>query len=205
MIVSDAPRPQGHVNGRLLYGLALEEEEQFLIGAGTGLNMEGLNVAASAYTGGVTNDTALDTLAFAPAIFQEALEGPDVRVTYVGGVCLAARIECGSSPTGIVDARYDLDVPCPSWSLPASVESAIRRFMGALGLRFGTIDMKIDASGNHVFLEVNPGGQFVYVEILSGLPLSRTMAELLLSLAESHQAQEPGRPLTDRVPSSDPS
>jgi HK97 family phage major capsid protein len=62
-ILSDAPRLQGHVSGRLIYGLNLEEEEQFLVGPGTGLQMSGLNTQATAFTGGATNQTALDTLA----------------------------------------------------------------------------------------------------------------------------------------------
>ena len=61
-ILADAPRLQAHVNSRLLYGLALKEETEFLTGSGTGLSMSGLNTEASAYAYGVTNDTALDTL-----------------------------------------------------------------------------------------------------------------------------------------------
>jgi HK97 family phage major capsid protein len=62
-ILSDAPRLQAHVEGRLLYGLALEEEEQMLTGTGAGLGMNGINNQATAFNGGVTNATALDTLA----------------------------------------------------------------------------------------------------------------------------------------------
>jgi HK97 family phage major capsid protein len=62
-VLSDAPRLQGHIAGRLLYGLALTEEAQFLTGTGTGLSMNGLNNQATAFTGGSTNATALDTLA----------------------------------------------------------------------------------------------------------------------------------------------
>jgi HK97 family phage major capsid protein len=70
-ILSDAPRLQGHIENRLIYGLALVEEAQFLTGDGTGLSMSGLNTQATVFSGGVTNATALDTLA--RAINQLAL------------------------------------------------------------------------------------------------------------------------------------
>jgi len=62
-ILSDAPRLQGHLESRLLYGLALEEEDEMLTGDGTAGTLNGLNNQATAYNGGVTNDTRLDTLA----------------------------------------------------------------------------------------------------------------------------------------------
>ena len=47
--------------------------------------------------------------------------------------------------------------------------------MRRLGLTFGAADLKVSDSGEYVFLEVNPQGQFLYVEILTGLaiPLAR--------------------------------
>jgi hypothetical protein len=55
--------------------------------------------------------------------------------------------------------------------------------MKSLGLVFGTVDMKIDASGDYHFLEVNAQGQFLWIEIETGLPLSAAMADLLCNLA----------------------
>lgn len=62
-VLSDVPRLQGHVSDRLLYGLALKEETEMLTATGSGLSMNGINNQATAFTGGVTNATALDTLA----------------------------------------------------------------------------------------------------------------------------------------------
>jgi HK97 family phage major capsid protein len=71
-VLSDAPRLQGHISGRLVYGLALKEETEMLTGTGSGLSMNGLNNQASAFSGGVTNATALDTLARAITQLQVA-------------------------------------------------------------------------------------------------------------------------------------
>ncbi len=62
-VLSDAPALQNHVEGRLLYGLLLEEEDELLNGDGTAGTLSGLVANATAFTGGSTNQTALDTLA----------------------------------------------------------------------------------------------------------------------------------------------
>ena len=80
-----------------------------------------------------------------------------------------------------IDNRLNLEVPYREHVLPSAVKTSILAMMKGLGLSFGTIDMKIDESDKYVFLEVNPQGQFLYVEILTGLPLARAMAEFLLS------------------------
>jgi HK97 family phage major capsid protein len=62
-ILSDAPMLLSHVDRRLRHGLALEEEDEMLAGNGSAGEMRGLNSFAQAFTGGVTNASALDTLA----------------------------------------------------------------------------------------------------------------------------------------------
>ena len=62
-ILSDSPLLQMHLTNRLLYGLNLEEEDEFLTGDGTAGTVSGINTKANAFTGGSTNQTRLDTLA----------------------------------------------------------------------------------------------------------------------------------------------
>jgi len=62
-ILSDAAMLKSHIDRRLLHGLALEEEDEMLTGDGGANTMRGLNSFAQAFAGGVTNATALDTLA----------------------------------------------------------------------------------------------------------------------------------------------
>lgn len=61
-VLSDAPMLQGHIGARLIYGLKLEEETEFLNGNGTAGKINGLCNQAAAFTGGATNQTILDTL-----------------------------------------------------------------------------------------------------------------------------------------------
>lgn len=61
-VLSDAPLLQSYVEGRLRYGLKLEEEDELLNGAGSSGELSGLMTNATAFNGGGTNQTALDTL-----------------------------------------------------------------------------------------------------------------------------------------------
>jgi len=62
-ILSDAPLLQRHLEQRLTYGLNLKEETAMLTDTGSAGNMIGIIAKAAAFTGGATNQTALDTLA----------------------------------------------------------------------------------------------------------------------------------------------
>lgn len=121
----------------------------------------------------------LDSLKLAPVMFQEEIVGhSDVRATVVGSKILAARI---ASPSDVVDSRLYPDAPCERWSLPDEVSECLLRTMEALGLSFGTVDLKITQDNEYVFFEVNPQGQFLYIEMLTGLPITSSLADLLLS------------------------
>ena len=62
-VLSDAPALQRHVDSRLLYGLKLEEEDELLNGTGANGKLNGLINNATAFSGGSTNLSPLDTLA----------------------------------------------------------------------------------------------------------------------------------------------
>ena len=121
----------------------------------------------------------LDQLRIAPVMFQELVTGhSEVRATVVGSQIMAARIQTAA---GSVDSRLDPDAPCERMALPAEVTHRLHQMMASLGLTFGTVDMKITDDGEYVFFEVNPQGQFLYVEILANLPISNALADLLVS------------------------
>lgn len=131
------------------------------------------------------DDAALGNLGLAPTIFQEEIEGPlDLRITVIGDKLFAADFPPTTLKSGgddWIDNRLTLEIPYREHVVPSSVKDSIFATMKGLGLSFGTIDMKINNSHDYVFLEVNPQGQFLYVEILTGLPLAMAMAEFLLS------------------------
>jgi hypothetical protein len=128
---------------------------------------------------GALERSRAEDLPLCPVVLQERIDGPsDVRVTIAGRRVLAARFDRSPHAQG-PDSRLDTDATCVPCTLPDSVTAALLAVLDRLGLLFGTVDLKVTDAGEHVFLEVNPQGQFLYVEILTGLPISATVADLL--------------------------
>lgn len=125
-------------------------------------------------------DLALvDGVRGAPVIFQEYVPGVDVRVTVVGDEVFPAEIDARrtSSPEDFRPVWERARIaPC---ALPTQVERGLRGLVSELGLRFAAIDLRRRADGEHVFLEVNPAGQWLFVEERTGLPITRAVAALL--------------------------
>lgn len=133
----------------------------------------------------------LDTLRCAPVIFQEYVPADaDLRVTMVGPYMFVAAIR---SARGGYEVDYRMDMPGASFestTLPPPVDARLRALMARLGLRYGAIDLRRRPDGEHVFLEVNPAGEWLFVEERTAQPISASMAQYLSSFdtGEAHHA-----------------
>jgi glutathione synthase/RimK-type ligase-like ATP-grasp enzyme len=121
----------------------------------------------------------LPLLRHAPAILQEEVAGVDLRVTAVGSRLFTAEIDArGTRYPG--DFRLDPErAALRRARLPREVAAALRAMMRALGLSYAAFDLRRTPQGEHRFLEVNPGGQWLFVERRSGLPIAEALAALL--------------------------
>ncbi|HET9599340.1 MAG TPA: alpha-L-glutamate ligase [Anaeromyxobacteraceae bacterium] len=115
-----------------------------------------------------------------PLLFQERVPAvAEVRVTLVGGEAFAAEI---AYPRGrpALDWRVDFRrARLRAVSLPSRLEARLHRLIQALGLCYGAIDLRRRPDGEHVFLEVNPSGEWLFVERATGLPITAALAALL--------------------------
>lgn len=132
----------------------------------------------------------IDLVRHAPVIFQEYVPADaDLRVTVVGDRIFPAAIR-GREGAYPVDFRMDMGgariEPC---ALPAPVEAGLRRLMARLGLVYGAIDLRRTPEGGHVFLEVNPAGQWLFVEDQTGQPIAQALAEALIAAGRGAGAQ----------------
>jgi hypothetical protein len=130
----------------------------------------------------------IEALAACPAIFQEYVDKDvELRITIVGGRLFAAAIHSQEHPETRVDFRRLALLP-PSkavkhtaFDLPAEVGDKLLALMGRLGLVFGCVDMIRTPAGEYVFLEVNPSGQWGWVELLTGMPITAALVDLLVA------------------------
>lgn len=130
----------------------------------------------------------LDAVRLAPVIFQDYVEAvADMRVTVVGPETWAAEIV--PAPGGY-EADYRMDLPGARFrpaTLPTAVEAGIRALLDRLGLVYGAVDLRLTPEGDYVFLEVNPAGEWLFVEARTEQPITRSMATLLAGLDEEHR------------------
>ena len=52
--------------------------------------------------------------------------------------------------------------------------------MDRLDLNYGAIDIIVTPDGRHVFLEINPVGEFFWLELRPGFAISDAIADVLL-------------------------
>ncbi|HEY0097768.1 MAG TPA: hypothetical protein VGB76_02340 [Pyrinomonadaceae bacterium] len=126
----------------------------------------------------------LDGLRLCPMTFQEQVSKRlELRVTIIGERVLAAAIDSQASARAAHDWRRDgvqlLDAWQP-YQLPSGTQEKLLRLMDYFGLNYGAADFILTPEGRHVFLEVNPVGEFFWLEKCPGLPISDAIADLLL-------------------------
>lgn len=127
----------------------------------------------------------LDYVRYAPVIFQEYVEAVyDIRATVVGRRIFAAAIHSQETDYP-VDFRMDMEnAAIEPIELPDEVSSRLLDYMSRLGLVYGAIDLRLRPDGEYVFLEVNPAGQWLFVEEKTGQPIAAAMAEALVRRGE---------------------
>ena len=126
----------------------------------------------------------LSGLNLCPATFQELLpKSLEIRVTVVGRRVMCASIDSQVSARAAHDWRRDGLRMLQNWrpyQLPDEVEEKILLLMDYFSLNYGAIDIILTPDDQHVFLELNPGGEFFWLEHSPGLPVSDAIADLLL-------------------------
>lgn len=124
-----------------------------------------------------------ETLRHCPMVFQELIpKAYELRVACVAGETFAAAIDASGTSRGETDWRRVAPEEC-HWQqaqLPTKVATSLLALMSELGLVFGAVDLICTPSGEHVFLEVNPGGEWGMLERDLGLPISEAIAAALL-------------------------
>lgn len=129
----------------------------------------------------------LDGLRHSPMVFQEHVDkAHELRVAVVagrgGGRCFPAAIDATRSDAGRVDWRRSAlgEAPWRAGTLPDDLAARLLELVGALGLVYGAVDLIVTPEGRHVFLEVNPAGEWGMLERDAGLPIAAALADALL-------------------------
>lgn len=126
----------------------------------------------------------LSGLDVSPMTFQERVpKALELRVTVVGHRVFSAAIDSQSSARATHDWRRDGAEMVDRWQaydLPGEVRDRLLGLCDRLGLNYGAIDLILTPDGRHVFLEINPVGEYFWLETWPGFPISQAVAEVLV-------------------------
>ncbi len=121
---------------------------------------------------------ALDESLPFPGIYQEYIDkNVEVRVTVVGNEVFAAAVDSQSTEETI-DWRKERLRFVPH-ELPTGVSQKCIDLVRELGLNFGAIDLIYTPNKEYVFLEINPNGQWLWIETDTGQPIADAIIRFL--------------------------
>jgi glutathione synthase/RimK-type ligase-like ATP-grasp enzyme len=124
----------------------------------------------------------LEGLKLCPVLLQAYVPKTiELRVTVIDKNIFSCAIESQSSMRTTEDwRRYDFsNVPHYPFDLPKDLGNKLIAFMKQAGIRFGAFDFILTPDGQFVFLEINPNGQWYWIEKLTGLPIADTLVEAI--------------------------
>jgi ATP-grasp ribosomal peptide maturase len=131
-------------------------------------------------------DLADEAIRHTAHLFQEHLEKAyEVRLTVVDDRFFGARLDARSTASQI-DWRSDYDaIEYAVVEVPDPVRRGVWEMLRGLGLRFAAADFVVTPAGDWYFLDLNPNGQWAWIEQETGLPICAALADALTSAGRS--------------------
>lgn len=118
-----------------------------------------------------------DSPELTPVYIQEYIKKSfEVRITVVDDDFFAVKIVSDN----MIDWRAGNNNQYEIIDIPIEIKKCIKMMMKDFQLRFGAIDYIVDVDGKWYFLEINPNGQWQWLECILGLSISDSIMKILL-------------------------
>ncbi len=129
-------------------------------------------------------DKYIDTINICPCIFQEKIDKKfELRITVVGREVFSAKIFSQEREDTKIDWRKNqFELRYEEYLIDDKLRESILQFHTDNKLVFGAYDFIMTPEGHPIFLEVNPSGQWLWIEEKLGLPISKAIAYELSNL-----------------------
>lgn len=125
----------------------------------------------------------LGSISLSPVCLQRKIEKKfELRVTIVYPKVFSCRIDSQVTPRTKVDwRRYDTrNTPHSIFQLPFDIEEKLLAMMRIYNIHFAAFDLIVTPKEEIVFLEMNPNSQWVWIELLTGLPITDALIDRLV-------------------------
>jgi hypothetical protein len=143
------------------------------------------NTTSLIYTSPISTQAEfLDQVVYAPSLLQRlVVKQIEIRVTVIGLKVFAVAIHSQEDENSRNDwRRGDITrLRHEPHKLPTVIEAQCLSLVHSFGLAFGAIDLILTPEGEYIFLEINPNGQWAWIQQLCPeIPLRETLADLLM-------------------------
>lgn len=126
--------------------------------------------------------STLENVRVSPTMFQEYVQKrSEFRVTVIGDDIFVAEIDSQAQERTRYDWRhYDVPMLISEGTLPGDITGRCFELVRSYGLNFGALDLILTPDGRYVFLEINPNGQWLWVQTkLPTMKMKEAMAACL--------------------------
>jgi len=122
-------------------------------------------------------------LRLSPGIFQPLLKKQfEARVACFGEYLMALQIDSQSDDRARIDWRAGQRfIDMKPYILPEAIAQGIRRFLRSTRFTFAALDFIVTPDGEHIFLEANPNGQFLWMEDRTEMPVLNVFSDYLIA------------------------
>ena len=126
-------------------------------------------------------DKLVSRVSVTPCLFQKYIEKQfEIRVTILGDQVFAAAQYSQENMETRHDWRRDpTKVRHEKVELPTEIQQRCIALVRKMGLTFGAIDIIFTPDERFIFLEINPNGQWLWIEDLVAHPISHAIATML--------------------------
>ena len=143
------------------------------------------NKAFSVFTSKIDKSIDLSLVRNCPTLFQENIrKKSELRITIIGNRIFAVEFDTQKLAEAKIDWRQAGDkiatIPHKAVTLPDKLKNNLLALKNYYGLNFAAIDMAKTPENEYVFFELNPAGQFLWLEDVTGVPLAEEMGKFLL-------------------------
>lgn len=115
----------------------------------------------------------------------------ELRITVVCDDVIACKIDsqAQADDEGKVDWRqgYEHDLRHEIVQIPTRISNQCRAFLARMGLNFGCFDFIVTPGDEYIFLECNPNGQWLWIELFTGYDISKVIASNLAKYERERQ------------------
>lgn len=129
------------------------------------------------------NEEIISTIGHCPVLFQKKIEKTaDVRITVLDSKPVAMKLlRTDFTNNQVLDIRRDNmeGVSYEPIETPPEIQNKLSSLLASYRLRFAAVDFVIDTAGNWVFLEINPNGQWAWLDLVGKANIGNLFCEVV--------------------------